>query len=244
MFKWRVPLWRSQANLTSLAAVHVIPHDQNGMIVFSAEEPTFSTREPVGTLPPPPLIDRVLAPFQRFAQTESASGLVLLACTVIALVWTNSRWAASYTHLWEMPLTVGLGPLAARSTRDRRFLLGRPSLGLAHRRSRGVACPPWWKRTSGVALGRAWAPNSARDSSRRRRFTPGWTLPGACAASPRHVIRGMAQGRRAGCPRGATHVEAGPCTRPRKAASIDVNAPIYVSSGPILHALVTQAMAS
>ena len=76
----------------------------------SAEDFGAFTREPVGTLPPPPLIDRVLAPFQRFAQTESASGLVLLACTVIALVWTNSRWAASYTHLWEMPLTVGLGP--------------------------------------------------------------------------------------------------------------------------------------
>jgi Na+:H+ antiporter, NhaA family len=70
----------------------------------------------VGTPPPPPFIDRVLGPFQRFAQTESASGIVLLACAVIALVWANSRWAASYTHLWEMPLTVELGPLAARST--------------------------------------------------------------------------------------------------------------------------------
>jgi Na+:H+ antiporter, NhaA family len=63
-----------------------------------------------------PLIERVLAPFQRFAQTESASGLVLLACTAVALAWANSPWAASYEHLWETPLTVGLGPLTANTT--------------------------------------------------------------------------------------------------------------------------------
>ena len=63
-----------------------------------------------------PLIDRVLAPFQRFVQTESASGLVLLACTAVALVWANSPWAASYEHLWETELTVALGPWTVRST--------------------------------------------------------------------------------------------------------------------------------
>ena len=63
-----------------------------------------------------PLIERVLAPFQRFAQTESASGLVLLACTVIALLWANSPWAASYEHLWETHVTVQLGPLVVSST--------------------------------------------------------------------------------------------------------------------------------
>ena len=46
----------------------------------------------------PPLIERVLAPFQRFARTESASGLVLLACTALALAWANSPWA-DYTRI-------------------------------------------------------------------------------------------------------------------------------------------------
>ena len=63
-----------------------------------------------------PLIERVLAPFQRFVQTESASGLVLLACTVLALAWANSRWAGSYEQLWETELTVRLGPLTGHST--------------------------------------------------------------------------------------------------------------------------------
>ena len=64
----------------------------------------------------PPLIERVLAPFQRFAQTESASGLVLLACTAIALAWANSPWSASYEHVWETELTIGVGQLAVRTT--------------------------------------------------------------------------------------------------------------------------------
>ncbi len=54
-----------------------------------------------------PLAGRVLRPFQRFVSTESAGGLVLLGCTVVALVWANSPWADGYVHLWERPLTVG-----------------------------------------------------------------------------------------------------------------------------------------
>ena len=55
-----------------------------------------------------PLIDRVLKPFQRFARIESAGGIVLLACTALALVWANSPFAASYHHLWETTFSVGL----------------------------------------------------------------------------------------------------------------------------------------
>jgi Na+/H+ antiporter NhaA len=38
------------------------------------------------------LIQRVLRPFQQFAHTESSGGVVLLACTAIALIWANSWW--------------------------------------------------------------------------------------------------------------------------------------------------------
>jgi NhaA family Na+:H+ antiporter len=56
---------------------------------------------------PPPLIARVLDPFQRFFSTASAGGLVLLACTAIALVWANSAWASAYHHLWDTPVRIG-----------------------------------------------------------------------------------------------------------------------------------------
>jgi Na+:H+ antiporter, NhaA family len=63
-----------------------------------------------------PLVDRVLAPFQRFARMETAGGIVLLACTALALAWANSPWAASYEHLWEQELSVAVGAFSARAS--------------------------------------------------------------------------------------------------------------------------------
>lgn len=65
-----------------------------------------------GILPPPPRtpIERILSPFARFAATESAGGIVLIACALVAVVWANSPWAAVYEHLWETHLAVRLGP--------------------------------------------------------------------------------------------------------------------------------------
>ena len=41
---------------------------------------------------------------------EAASGIVLLACTVIALAWANSPWAASYSEFFHhRDITVALG---------------------------------------------------------------------------------------------------------------------------------------
>jgi hypothetical protein len=65
-----------------------------------------------------PLADRLLAPFRRFAALEAAGGLVLLACTAVALIWANSPWADAYHHLWETRLAVSVGgrTIGARST--------------------------------------------------------------------------------------------------------------------------------
>jgi NhaA family Na+:H+ antiporter len=63
-----------------------------------------------------PLIERALRPFQDFAHRESSSGLLLLACTVIALAWANSPWRDAYVHLWEIPITVGVATYAIRES--------------------------------------------------------------------------------------------------------------------------------
>jgi NhaA family Na+:H+ antiporter len=75
-----------------------------------------SPAPPLGSDVPDLLVDRLLAPFRRFARTASAGGLVLLAATAIALVWANSPWADGYHHLWETPLTIGVGGWRARWT--------------------------------------------------------------------------------------------------------------------------------
>jgi Na+:H+ antiporter, NhaA family len=64
----------------------------------------------------PRLVARVLRPFQEFAHTESAGGIVLLACTALALAWVNSPWGESYHHVWETPVAVRLGGLALDMT--------------------------------------------------------------------------------------------------------------------------------
>jgi NhaA family Na+:H+ antiporter len=67
------------------------------------------------SIPPTP-IQRVLSPFARFFRLESAGGIVLIACTLIAVIWANSPWVHAYHHLWETKLGVTLGPWTVSHT--------------------------------------------------------------------------------------------------------------------------------
>ncbi|MCC7037042.1 MAG: Na+/H+ antiporter NhaA [Alphaproteobacteria bacterium] len=51
----------------------------------------------------------LVSPFLKFAGREALGGIILLACTLAALVWANSPWSASYAALWHIPLTIGFG---------------------------------------------------------------------------------------------------------------------------------------
>ena len=53
-------------------------------------------------------IRRVLRPIQQFIQTESSSGLVLLASTIIALIWVNLA-PESYNGTWDTRASFRLG---------------------------------------------------------------------------------------------------------------------------------------
>lgn len=54
-------------------------------------------------------IDRLLAPFRAFAANSAASGILLIAAAVVAILWANSPFAASYLSLWDTHLTIGVG---------------------------------------------------------------------------------------------------------------------------------------
>ena len=47
----------------------------------------------------------------RFVQSETSGSVLLFGATVVALVWANSPWSASYFALWKLPLQVGRRPL-------------------------------------------------------------------------------------------------------------------------------------
>jgi len=56
-----------------------------------------------------PPVERIVRPFQDFADKQSSGGILLIAATVIALAWANSPWSESYAALWHTKLTVGVG---------------------------------------------------------------------------------------------------------------------------------------
>lgn len=47
-------------------------------------------------------------PFQEFASRETSGGVLLLVCTVAALIWANSPWAPSYTALWHTRFSISV----------------------------------------------------------------------------------------------------------------------------------------
>jgi NhaA family Na+:H+ antiporter len=58
--------------------------------------------------------DRFLArsvarPVNRFLDIEASSGILLVIAAVVALVWANSPWAASYRELWTTQVTIDVG---------------------------------------------------------------------------------------------------------------------------------------
>src|SRR5262245_30297984 len=55
-----------------------------------------------------PLV-RLTRPFHRFLHIESASGIVLAACTVLALLAANSPLAGGYERLWERTFRIAFG---------------------------------------------------------------------------------------------------------------------------------------
>lgn len=58
--------------------------------------------------------DRVVRPFQLFAQRQASGGLVLLGCAILALAWANSPWAWAYEQMLGVPLGISLGEQVLR----------------------------------------------------------------------------------------------------------------------------------
>jgi NhaA family Na+:H+ antiporter len=65
-------------------------------------------RDDEPSLPHEP-IDRLVEPVERFLHVEAAGGIVLLACTMIALVLANSPFADAVDHFWHAQIGVVIG---------------------------------------------------------------------------------------------------------------------------------------
>jgi Na+:H+ antiporter, NhaA family len=56
-----------------------------------------------------PPVERIVRPFQDFADKQASGGILLIIAAAVALIWANSPWGESYIALWHTKLTVGVG---------------------------------------------------------------------------------------------------------------------------------------
>lgn len=54
-----------------------------------------------------PLVERLIHPFQALVRAETSGNILLLCCTLLALLWANPPWAQRYHQVWEDHLVVG-----------------------------------------------------------------------------------------------------------------------------------------
>ena len=100
--------------------------------------------------PEPQPIDRLLAPLREFSHGAASSGVLLLVAALVALLWANSPFAASYDELFNTPLTIGVGSFAVTGTLRRGE--GGPERLLPRRRcvsTRRLWLPPLSKQSAG-----------------------------------------------------------------------------------------------
>jgi NhaA family Na+:H+ antiporter len=68
-----------------------------------------------------PVARLVARPVREFMDTEAASGIVLLAATLVALIWANSPAGGSYERFWSTEFSLRVGSLGIRD--DLRHLI-------------------------------------------------------------------------------------------------------------------------
>ncbi len=72
-------------------------------------------------MPAQQAVSLIAKPLEHFLQIQAASGILLLACAVVAMVWANSPWQASYFSLWHTHVHFSLGPI--HFERDLHFVI-------------------------------------------------------------------------------------------------------------------------
>ncbi len=60
------------------------------------------------TTNPVPPIEILIRPFREFTKAEASSGILLIICTVAALIWANSGISESYFSFWHTQISIGL----------------------------------------------------------------------------------------------------------------------------------------
>jgi NhaA family Na+:H+ antiporter len=60
--------------------------------------------------------DQIFKPFQRFFRKEATSSILLIAATIMALIWINSRIGETYHSFWHTEVSFAFGPFHISKT--------------------------------------------------------------------------------------------------------------------------------
>ncbi|MFZ2446850.1 MAG: Na+/H+ antiporter NhaA [Syntrophobacteraceae bacterium] len=55
------------------------------------------------------LFERILTPFEQFLQRTTSGGIVLMAATVLTLIFANSKWGSFLFDILDQPIWIGIG---------------------------------------------------------------------------------------------------------------------------------------
>lgn len=69
----------------------------------------WSAKETPMTTPTHQTATPTISPLRDFLRSEAAGGALLVVATLIALLWANSPWDASYSSLWNTDFSLSLG---------------------------------------------------------------------------------------------------------------------------------------
>ena len=52
--------------------------------------------------------EKIITPFKKFIQIEALSGILLLAATIVALIWANSPYGDLYQSIWQYKIGISI----------------------------------------------------------------------------------------------------------------------------------------
>jgi Na+/H+ antiporter NhaA len=93
-------MYGSAGRACATGTAHLKPRDNRGEMADAQAIP-YSARTAWAR--------NLAAPVRDFLSTETGSAIVLLGATVLALLWANSPWSASYESLWSTKLSIAIG---------------------------------------------------------------------------------------------------------------------------------------
>ena len=90
-------------------------------------------------------IEKLLHPLNHLFQNQSTSAVLTFLAVVVAMIWANSDWSESYSHLWHTPLAFTIGSFTISESLHTWINDGLMAIFLFYRWIRDKTGIVWWR---------------------------------------------------------------------------------------------------